>query len=33
MTPSWRSVATDIAGPIIANASVWMRMPPIRYSL
>ena len=33
MTPSCRSVAIDIAGPIIANARVWMRMPPMRYSL
>ena len=33
ITPSWRSVAIDIAGPIIPKARVWMRMPPIRYSL
>ena len=33
MTPSCRSVAIDMAGPIMANARVWMRMPPMRYSL
>ena len=32
MTPSCRSVAIAIAGPNMPNASVCMRMPPIRYS-
>ena len=31
--PDWKSVATDVAGPIAANARVWMRIPAIRYSL
>ena len=30
--PSFRSVASDVPGPIIPKATVCTRIPPIRYS-
>ena len=32
MTPSCRSVAIDVAGPVMPNASDWIRMPPMMNS-
>ena len=32
MTPSWRSVAIAVAGPVRPNASDCIRIPPMMYS-
>ncbi len=31
-TPSLRSLAMDVAGPMTPKTRVWMKIPPIRYS-